>query len=109
MLENKQPFIQDFFSFLKNDLLEVLECLSNEEPWQDHMMGYELPVHSEESECKEWIIIFMNSFTYYEITIKSIDFYDCLKETCLEFIEENPEQKKQVDLLIDTIAVVLNL
>ncbi len=42
--------ITRFFSFLKNDLLEVLECLSNREPWQDHMMGYELNKVSKEQQ-----------------------------------------------------------
>ncbi|MEK4051571.1 MULTISPECIES: hypothetical protein [Bacillus] len=50
MLKDHQPVVQDFFSFLKNDLLEVLECLSNREPWQDHIIGYELPEHSEDIE-----------------------------------------------------------
>ncbi|MFD3271287.1 hypothetical protein ACE3MS_14305 [Paenibacillus dendritiformis] len=109
MLIDKQPVIQDFFSFLKSDLLDVLECLSNGEPWQDHMMGYELPEHSEEIEFKEGIMVFINTSSYNEIIMKSTDFYDCLKEICVEFIGENPEQKDQVNLLIDKIKVVLNL
>lgn len=109
MLIDKQPVIQDFFSFLKSDLLEVLECLSNREPWQDHMMGYELPEHSEEIEFKEGIMIFMNTTTYNEIVMNSSDFYGCLKETCMEYVGENPQQEDQVHLLMDKIKVVLNL
>ncbi|MGN7941436.1 MULTISPECIES: hypothetical protein [Bacillaceae] len=109
MLKDKQPVIQDFFSFLKSDLLEVLECLSKGEPWQDHMMGYELPEHSEEIEFKEGVMIFITTSTYNEIIMKNIDFYECLKETCMEFIDESPERKNQVYLLIDKIKVVLNL
>lgn len=109
MLKDKQPVIQDFFSFLKSDLLEVLQCLSNREPWQDHMMGYELPEHSEEIEFKEGIMIFMNTATYNEIIMNSSDFYGCLKETCMEFIEENPQQEDQVHLLMDKIKGVLNM
>ncbi|MBU8711079.1 hypothetical protein KM924_01035 [Brevibacillus parabrevis] len=101
--------MQGFFSFLKSDLLDVPECLSNGEPWQDHMMGYELPEHSEEIEFKEGIMIFINTSSYNEIIMKNIDFYDCLKETCVEFIRDNPEQKDQVNLHIDKIKVVLNL
>jgi len=33
MLIDKQPVIQDFFSLMKSDLLNLLECLSNREPW----------------------------------------------------------------------------
>ncbi|MEK3941226.1 hypothetical protein ABEO94_04755 [Bacillus pumilus] len=60
MLKDHQPVVQDFFSFLKNDLLEVLECLSNREPWQDHVIGYELPEHSEDIEFNTGVMIFMN-------------------------------------------------
>ncbi|WP_042473890.1 hypothetical protein [Bacillus ndiopicus] len=109
MLIDKQPVIQDFFSFLKSDLLDVLECLSKREPWQDHMMGYELPEHSEEIEFKEGIMIFMNTATYNEIIMDSSDFYGCLEEICMEFVGENPEQKVQVYLLMDKIKTILNL
>lgn len=109
MLIDKQPVIQDFFSFLKSDLLNVLECLSKREPWQDHMMGYELPEHSEEIEFKEGIMIFINTASYNEIIMSSSDFYGCLKETCMEFVGENQEQKIQVDVLMDKIKTVLNL
>lgn len=109
MLIDKQPFIQDFFSFLKSDLLNMLECLSNGEPWQDHMMGYELPVHSEEIDFIDGIMIFINTASYNEIIMNSLDFYGCLKEICVEFIDENPEKKEQVHLLMDKIKAVLNL
>lgn len=54
-------------------------------------------------------MIFINTSSYNEIIMKNIDFYDCLKETCVEFIRDNPEQKDQVNLHIDKIKVVLNL
>ncbi|WP_446936015.1 hypothetical protein [Lysinibacillus fusiformis] len=106
---DKQPVIQDFFSFLKSDLLEVLECLSNREPWQDYMMGYELPEHSEQIEFEEGIMIFMNTASYNEIIMDNSVFYGCLEEICLEFVAVNPEQKVQVYLLMDKINTILNL
>lgn len=109
MLIEKQPVIQDFFSFLKSDLIKVLESLSKREPWQDHMMGYELPEHSEEIGFKEGIMIFINTASYNEIIMNSPDFYDCLKETCMEFVQENPHQKHQVHLFMDRIKTVLKL
>lgn len=109
MLIDKQPIIQDFFSFLKNDLLDVLECLSNREPWQDHMMGYELPEHSDEIEFKEGIMIFMNTASYNEIIMDSLDFHDCLEEVCMEFVGDNLDQKDRVYLLMDKTKSVLNL
>lgn len=109
MLIEKQPVIQDFFSFLKSDLLDVLECLSNREPWQDHMMGYEFPEHSEETEFKDGIMIFMNTTTYSEIVMNSSDFFGCLKETCMEFVGEHPQQEDQVHLLMDKIKAILDL
>lgn len=104
MLIDKQPVIQDFFLFLKSDLLDVLECLSNREPWQDHMMGYELPEHSDEIEFNEGIMIFMNTASYNEITMDSSDFYSCLEEICLDFVDENPEKKVQVLRYIDELV-----
>lgn len=109
MLADKQPVIQDFFSFLKSDLLDVLENLSNGEPWQDHMMGYELPEHSEEIDFKEGIMIFIDTASYNEIIMNNSDFYGCLKETCMEYIDKNPEQKDQVYLLMDKIKDTLKL
>lgn len=109
MLIDKQPFIQDFFSFLKSDLLSVLKCLSNGEPWQDHMMGYELPEHSDEVDFKEGIMIFINTASYNEVIMGSKEFYDCLKETCIEFIRGNPKQEEQVNLLMDKIKCIFNL
>ncbi|MCW6698852.1 hypothetical protein LG401_18070 [Bacillus pumilus] len=79
MLKDHQPVVQDFFSFLKNDLLEVLECLSNREPWQDHIIGYELPEHSEDIEFNTGVMIFMNTASYHEIIMDTPDFYSAWK------------------------------
>jgi hypothetical protein len=94
---------------LKSDLLDVLECLSNRESWQDHMMDYEFPEHSEETEFKDGIMIFMNTTTYSEIVMNSSDFFGCLKETCMEFVGEHPQQEDQVHLLMDKIKAILDL
>lgn len=109
MLKKMQPIVQDFFSFLKNDLVEVLECLSHREPWQDHMMGYELPEHSEDVEFNNGVMIFMNTASYHEIVMDNLDFYSCLEEICMEYVTETPEQKAQVYLLLDKVKTTLNL
>jgi hypothetical protein len=54
-------------------------------------------------------MIFINTASYNEIIMNSSDFYGCLKEMCMQFIGENPEQKDQGHLLMDKIKAVLNL
>ncbi len=54
-------------------------------------------------------MIFINTASYNEIIMKSSDFYNCLKEMCIEFIGRDPEQKDQVHLLMDKIKAILNL
>ncbi|WP_427076351.1 hypothetical protein [Priestia megaterium] len=74
------------------------------------MMEYELPEYSEGIEFKGRIIIFINIVAHNEIIMHSSDFYGYLKETCVEFVDENREGKVQVYLLIGKRRkAVLNL
>ncbi|TVX94894.1 hypothetical protein [Cohnella terricola] len=108
MLENESSIIQDYFSFLKGELIEVLECLSKGDPWQDHMMGYELPEHSDGVDStKDGITIFMQTYEYNEINIENSKFYSCLNEICDEYLIENPHTKEIVDSLMIKVKDIL--
>lgn len=108
MLQNESSIIQDYFSFLKGVLIEVLECLSKGDPWQDHMMGYELPEHSDGIDSnKDQIVLFMQTHEYIEFHLEKSRFYTYLLEVCGEYIFENPHSKEMVDSLMVKIEGIL--
>ncbi|MFS0557075.1 hypothetical protein [Brevibacillus sp. 179-C9.3 HS] len=108
MLANETPIIQDYFSFLKGELIEVLKHLSSGDPWQDHMMGYELPDHSDgDDSLQDGIIIFLRTYEYMEIHMDSSKFYSCLVEICNEYLIENSQNKEIVHSLMIKVKEVL--
>lgn len=110
MLENESSIIQDYFSFLKDELIKVLECLSKGDPWQDHMMGYELPEHFDGIDLtNEGITIFMQTYEYTEINMGNSNFNSCLNEICAEYLIENPHNQELVDSLRIKVKEILKI
>ncbi|MOA24487.1 hypothetical protein D3C78_1451650 [compost metagenome] len=95
---------------MKGELIEVLEYLSQGEPWQNHMIGFELPEHFDEDDSnKDGIMLFMQTYKYIEINIDNLKFYNCLKEICDEYLIENPGTKEVIHSLMIKAKEILEM
>lgn len=109
MVENNPKYALDFFFFLKGELIEMLECLANGEPWRNYIMGFELPEHDDTGSFEEGVMIFMNTSTYNELHLDSITFYNHLQGVCGEYIIENPKDEMKIQEFMGKIKTILKI
>ena len=103
---DKRIVTKDFFYFIKPDLIEVLEYLSRRESWQESIVGYELP---EDGDFGNGILLFMNTTDYGEVLLNELEFYEKLKITCEEYINNYLQEKEKVEILMKKVKKVLRV